>query len=140
MGSTRCAEEGPRPRPRARSACFLPLLLIVIVSFSVCWIDPEDLASEVQIGVTCVLAAIALQFTADSSLPDVNYLTISDRTFSISYVAIGLAVLQSVHTNRLTRSGRKDKALRVDRNSRILFPAVFAVMLVFAWMRAYTQS
>lgn len=119
---------------------FLPLLLIVIVSFSVFWIDPEDLSSAVAIGVTCLLAAVALEFTEASALPDVNYLTISDRTFSISYVAIGLAVVQTVYTNRLVRSGKKEKALRVDWWSRFVFPAGLVIALGIAWLRAYTQQ
>jgi hypothetical protein len=44
---------------------FLPLLVIVFLSFSVFWIDPEDLGSSMSVGVTCLLAAVALQFTEE---------------------------------------------------------------------------
>lgn len=119
---------------------FLPLLLIVVVAFSVFWIDPDDLSSELTIGVTCLLAAIALQFAEASSLPDVSYLTIADRAYSICYVAIGLAVLQTIYTNRLARGGKRNTALLVDRYSRIAFPALLVFATVIAIVRAVTQT
>jgi neurotransmitter-gated ion-channel len=118
------------------SKYFLPLLLIVIVSFAVFWIDPDDLSSSVQIGVTCMLAAIALQLAYASSLPNVNYLTIADWFFSISYVAIACAVVQTVFTNRLSRNGDKQAATRVDLWSRRIFPAVLVGAVVVACVRA----
>lgn len=119
---------------------FLPLLVIVFLSFSVFWIDPEDLGSSMSVGVTCLLAAVALQFTEEGALPDVNYLTISDRAFTICYVLIGLAVLQAVWTNRLARAGEKDKAVRLDKRCRWLFPLALAVSLALAVLRAFTQG
>jgi hypothetical protein len=115
---------------------FLPLLLIVIVSFAVFWIDPEDLASSVQVSVTCLLAAVALQLSEASELPDVSYLTIADRAFATSYVAIALAVLQVIYTNALVRRGSKEIAVRVDRWCRVAFPACLALALVVAVWRA----
>lgn len=119
---------------------FLPLLLIVIVSFAVFWINPEDLASAMQVAVTCLLAAVALQLAEGSELPDVSYLTIADRAFATSYVAIALAVLQAVYTNRLVRVGKKDLALRIDRWSRVGFPLALVLALTLAVTRAYTQT
>jgi hypothetical protein len=86
---------------------FLPLLLIVIVSFGVFWINPEDLASEMSVAVTCLLAAVALQLAEGSALPEVAYLTIADRAFATSYVAIALSVLQALYTNHLSRAERR---------------------------------
>ncbi len=111
---------------------FLPLLVIVFISFSVFWIDPEDLGSSMSVGVTCLLAAVALQFTEEGSLPDVNYLTIADRAFTICYVLIGMAVLQAVWTNRLARGGEKDKAVRLDKRCRWVFPLALAASLAVA--------
>ena len=122
------------------SRYFLPLLLIVIVSFSVFWIDASDLASEVQISVTCLLAAIALQFAEGNALPAVSYLTLADRAYATSYVAIALSVLQVVFTDHLMRTGRDRVARTVDRWSRVLFPAGLVLALVTAVLRAYAQA
>jgi hypothetical protein len=119
---------------------FLPLLLIVVVSFAVFWIDPEDLGAEMQVAVTCLLAAVALQLSEGSELPDVSYLTIADRAFAASYVAIALAILQAVYTNHLSRAGKKDRAIRMDRWSRLAFPTGLVLALLIAVVRAYTQG
>lgn len=119
---------------------FLPLLLIVIVAFSVFWIDPEDLASEVQVAVTCLLAAVALQLSEGSELPDVAYLTIADRAFITSYIAIALAVVQVVYTNHLARKGHKERAIRLDLRCRVGFPVGLVLILLGSLARAYTQT
>ena len=41
---------------------FLPLLLMVILSWTVFWIDPTELSGQVQISVTTILTVIAFAF------------------------------------------------------------------------------
>jgi hypothetical protein len=119
---------------------FLPLLVIVMVSMSVFWVDPEDLASQVGIGVTCLLAAIAFQLTQATTLPEVAYLTLADLVYVASYFAIALALAESIYTNVQTRAGRKERALRVDRACRIAFPAAFVLMVAISAMVSFAQS
>lgn len=108
---------------------FLPLLLILAVAFGAFWIDPEDLGSQMQIGVTCLLAAIALQFAEGGTLPEVSYLTLADRVYAVCYVGIAAAVLESIFVNSLARRGEKDKARRLDRVCRVLFPGLVVIAL-----------
>jgi hypothetical protein len=113
---------------------FLPLILIVVVSMLAFWIDPEDLSSQMQIGVTCLLAAIALQFAEGGTLPEVSYLTLADRAYAVCYVAIAAAVVESISVNALVRKGFKERAIRLDRICRLLFPvAVIVGLAVSAW-------
>lgn len=115
---------------------FLPFILIVVVSLLAFWIDPEDLASQLQIGVTCLLAAIALQFAEGGTLPEVSYLTLADRAYAVCYVAIAAAVIESISVNALVRRGEKDRAIRIDRLCRKLFPAIVVVALAVSTVRA----
>ena len=101
---------------------FLPLFLIVAVAMTVFWIHPEDLSSQVGIGVTCLLAVIAFQFAQASTLPAVAYLTFADRVYAICYFAIALAMIESIWGNTLARRGLHDRAERIDRISRWAFP------------------
>ena len=117
---------------------FLPLILIVVVAFSAFWIDPEDLSSQMQIGVTCLLAAIALQFAEGGTLPEVSYLTLADRAYAVCYVAIAAAIVESITCNALTRRGDKEKAIRVDRICRRLFPALVVAALAISTWRSFT--
>lgn len=119
---------------------FLPLILIVVVAFSAFWIDPEDLGSQMQIGVTCLLAAIALQFAEGGTLPQVSYLTLADRLYAVCYVAIAAAIVESITVNALFRRKSKEVAMRVDRLCRWIFPAVLVLLLALATVRSLTQS
>jgi hypothetical protein len=107
---------------------FLPLLLIVAVALTVFWIHPDDLGSQVGIGVTCLLAVIAFQFAQASSLPAVAYLTFADRVYAICYFAIALAMIESIWGNTLARRGLHDRAEQIDRACRWAFPLGIAVL------------
>ncbi|HET8644661.1 MAG TPA: hypothetical protein VFO85_04180, partial [Vicinamibacteria bacterium] len=119
---------------------FLPLLVIVLVAMTVFWVDPQDLASQVGIGVTCLLAAIAFQLAQASTLPEVAYLTLADLVYAVCYVAIALALVESLYTNVLARREERERALRVDRLCRVAFPAAFAALVALSVLLAVTQS
>jgi hypothetical protein len=109
---------------------FLPLFLIVAVAMTVFWIHPEDLSSQVGIGVTCLLAVIAFQFAQASSLPAVAYLTFADRVYAVSYFAIALAMIESIWGNTLVRRGLQERADRLDRICRWAFPLGIAGLMI----------
>jgi hypothetical protein len=117
---------------------FLPLLLIVALAFSVFWIDSDDLGAALTIGVTCLLAVIALQFAEASALPEVAYLTLADRVYVVCYVAIATAVFETIYTNSVSRRGDKDRALRLDRRCRKIFPAAVLAALAASIVWAFT--
>lgn len=47
----------------------LPLILIVIMSFAVFWIEPVHASSQISISMTSMLTLIAFRFAVDSQLP-----------------------------------------------------------------------
>jgi hypothetical protein len=104
-------------------------MIIVIVGFCAFWIDPDDLNTQVSIGVTCLLAAIALQFSESSRLPEVAYLTLSDRVYVACYLAIALTLVESVYTNSLVRKKHRPAALLLERHSRVFFPVALLIAI-----------
>ena len=116
---------------------FLPLFVLLALSFSVFWIDAEDLGAPLTIGITCLLAAIAFQLAEAGTLPEVSYLTLADRVYVVCYIAIGLAVVETIYANSLFRRGEKVRASNVDRRSRIIFPLAVTVALVVSVVRAF---
>jgi len=118
---------------------FLPLFVIVSLAFLVFWIDPEDLSSQVQVGVTCVLSAIAFQFVQTNTLPEVAYTTLTDRVYVICYLAIALALALAVHACALARNRNKTHAVEIVRRCRWLFPSLttlsLAVVVVWSFVR-----
>jgi hypothetical protein len=61
---------------------FLPLFLMVAVSWGVLWISPDDLNSQLMISVTTVLTLVAFSVAISNVLPPVPYLTFLRRLFS----------------------------------------------------------
>ena len=119
---------------------FLPLLLIVALAFSVFWIDADDLGAALTVGVTCLLAVIAFQFAEASALPEVAYLTLADRVYVGCYVAVAVAVFETIYTSSVSRRGDKDRALRIDRRCRKIFPAAVVIALIASIVRAFTEG
>ncbi|HEV3109929.1 MAG TPA: hypothetical protein VGY99_05490 [Candidatus Binataceae bacterium] len=105
----------------------IPLLLMVALSWTVFWVDPTDLATQVQIAVTTVLTVIAFAFAISASLPRVPYLTFIDAFFLTCYVFVFIAIIElmSVHLFHRTREG--DIAIRIRRHSRWAVPLAFLV-------------
>jgi Neurotransmitter-gated ion-channel ligand binding domain/Neurotransmitter-gated ion-channel transmembrane region len=105
----------------------IPLLLMVALSWTVFWIEPGDLATQVQIAVTTVLTIIAFAFAILGSLPRVPYLTFIDAFFLTCYVFAFIAIIElmSVHLSHRTRG--VELAARIRRHSRWAVPLAFLI-------------
>ena len=119
---------------------FLPLFVIIAVAFTVFWIDPEDLNSKAAIGVTCLLAAIAFQLAEAGALPEVAYLTFADRVYAVCYTMLAASLMFAVYGNSLVRKDRKERALRLDRLARLVFPGCTVLALILAIARSASQG
>lgn len=114
----------------------LPLLLIVLMSWSVFWLDPAT-STGIQIGVstTSMLTLIAYRFTIDTHVPRVPYLTRLDAFVLVSTVLVFLTLVVTIVTARLHLHGRDAAAKALDRACRYAFPLLLAVTVVvsLAW-------
>lgn len=77
-------------------AIVLPLLPIVVTSWSVFWMDPKEFNSQVGVGVTAMLTVVAYRITIDSSLPLLSYMTRMDYFLLVCQVIVFTAFLMSV--------------------------------------------
>ena len=111
-----------------------PLILIVIMSWAVFWIDPVNASSQVSIAMTSMLTLIAYRFAIDSQLPLLPYMTRLDVFILISTVLVFLSLIEVVATIILDNSLKKKRAKRIDVFCRVIFPGVFvcALILIFA--------
>lgn len=62
-------------------------------------------------------------------------MTLADRVYVVCYVAITMAVLETIYTNSVSRRGDKDRALRLDRRCRQVLPTAVLIALLasIAW-------
>jgi hypothetical protein len=107
---------------------FLPLLLMVIVSWSVFWFDPPEVASQVQIAVTTILTIIAFALAISLTLPRVPYLTFADAFFLTCYIFAFVAMLELTAVHIAYRNDQRSLATRIRSTARWLVPAVFVAV------------
>lgn len=108
---------------------WLPLSLIVALSWSVFWMSDEALVNRVRVAATAFLTVVAYQFAIAGNLPKVSYLTLMDRLMILSFVLIAFSVLQSMTSDKIRRENPK-RSVRLDRHSRWLFPLTYAAGIV----------
>lgn len=111
---------------------FLPLILIVCMSWAVFWMDPKLVPPQIGISTSAVLTLIAFLFSLAYTLPRLSYLTRADRFVMGATVLVFFAFGEALLSTGLAGRGREEAALRIDRLSRIVFPIVFAAILLYA--------
>lgn len=104
---------------------FAPLLLIVMLSWSVFWMSSDHFDGQMAVSITCLLALVAFNFVISDELPKISYLTALDRAILIAYIFVFFAAVENVLIHGLERRERTEAALRVERVSRWLFPGAY---------------
>ena len=111
---------------------FLPLILIVCMSWAVFWIDPKLVPPQIGIATSAVLTLIAFLFSLAYTLPRLSYLTRADRFVMGSMVLVFFAFGEALLSTGLAGRGRESVAVRIDRFSRLAFPAAFLAVVLYA--------
>ena len=112
----------------------LPLVLIVLMSFTVFWINPIHVAPQVSVSATAMLTLIAFRFSMSAMLPPVSVLTKLDLFVIYSTFLVFFALIEAVWTTGLASSGKMNEAQRIDHLSRRIFPFVFALASAHAFL------
>ena len=107
---------------------FLPLLLIAIFCCLIIPLGPEKLDIGLSIGITALLAAIALHLTTAGDLPALAYIVPLDQLFLLTYIFIVLIVVQRVAVYQLVTTNRPLVSARLDRLTVIGLPALYLLL------------
>ncbi|XP_034307839.2 glycine receptor subunit alpha-2-like [Magallana gigas] len=139
------------------SQVFIPSMLIVILSWISFWIHVDYLPARVSLGVICVLTMTTQSSGIRSSLPVLSYIKAIDVWLAAGLLFVFAALLEFAYIMVQTIKHRKqaknnekdeesmqiaepqaktdfmDRARRVDRVSRIVFPLCYAVFNLVFW-------
>jgi hypothetical protein len=113
---------------------FAPLCLIVMMSWAIFWISPENFPPQISVATSAVFTLIAFQFSLGYTLPRLSYLTKADSFVMGSMILVFLAFGEAVLTGRLARTDSVALAQRIDRYARWLFPLVFLGVIAFSFL------
>ncbi|TDI46197.1 MAG: hypothetical protein E2P02_05630 [Acidobacteria bacterium] len=97
-------------------------------AWSVFWIDPSLLPSQLAVSTAAVFALIAFRLSIGDLLPPVPYMTRGDVFVLGCTLLVFSAFGEAVVTGRLAKGGRENLARKLDRWSRWLYLTAFGLL------------
>jgi hypothetical protein len=113
----------------------VPLLLIVMMSWTVFWIDPTNGGTQISVAVTSMLTLIAYRFAVGTEVPRLPYLTRLDAFILASSLLVFCSLIEVMVTTRFATDGKVDLARRIDRRCRFIFPLTFIAVTTTIFAR-----
>jgi len=113
----------------------LPLILIVIMSWAVFWIDPSTSSSQISIAMTSMLTLIAYRFAVDTQLPRLPYMTRLDVFILTGTILVFFSLIEVLVTTVLNDKQQTERAKKIDRYCRAIFPIIFAIASVAIFVK-----
>eukprot|EP01059_Diplonema_ambulator_P007177 TRINITY_DN16686_c0_g1_i1.p1 TRINITY_DN16686_c0_g1~~TRINITY_DN16686_c0_g1_i1.p1 ORF type:complete len:588 (+),score=77.62 TRINITY_DN16686_c0_g1_i1:71-1834(+) len=107
--------EFKRNRSRYSLSMFIPLLLVVSISFVGLWVDPASVPARAMMSVTTQLVLISLMYILTKELPTTAYLTSLDHYFIICFFFLFFNTCEYALVNYLTT---RCTMLEADINKR----------------------
>jgi hypothetical protein len=113
-----------------------PTIFIVLISWGVFWISPQDIKTRAELSIISLLSLIAFNLVINEKLPDLNYLTLLDGLVLTSYLFAGAATILSIVGNVYTRKTKNNKfSIVLDKRARIWGPVSYIIInIVFAYI------
>ena len=111
----------------------VPLIIVVLMSWTVFWIDPIKIEAQLAVAATAMLTIIAYQFTLSNMLPKISYFTQLDYFIVGSNILVFLALLEAVISSALARENKEKLGRQFDRYSRLIFPAFYFIVLLITF-------
>jgi len=102
-----------------------PLIMLVMLSWSVFWMDRESLGDRMDISFVGILTVVAFQILISEQLPRIAYFTFMSTFLYINYLLLFSTVIMNLVVGRLDRSQRKELGNRLDVRCRWIFPASY---------------
>ena len=102
-----------------------PLILLVILSWSVFWMEHSSVGDRMDISFLGILTVVAYQIIVSNHMPKIAYFTLMSLFLYSTYLTIAGSVVVNLLVARLDKSGRVEAGDRVDLYCRWLFPLAF---------------
>ena len=115
----------------------IPLILIVLLSFSVFWMDRSSLGDRISVSFIGILTGVAYQIVMSDILPRISYMTLMNGILSLSFLTMCATVVVNLAVGALDRKGRSDVGDRVDRRCRWIFPLAYFGLMLFCLVAAF---
>ncbi len=102
----------------------IPLALIVMLSWSVFWMDRSSVGDRMAVSFVGILTAVAYQITLVGIVPSVSYFTLMYAFLNVSFLLMSATVVINLYVAVADRRGH-ERGDRIDRCCRWLFPLAY---------------
>lgn len=108
---------------------FLTLFIAVFIAFLGFYMHPDVLDARVGVGVAGMFGAVTSQSVVANNLPDIPYMTLSDKVHLAGITFIFFALVESCVIGFLVRHGKASLAGRIDVAARVGMAPAFALLV-----------
>jgi len=111
----------------------VPLFILIMLSWSIFWMDGESLGDRMDISFLGILTIVAYQIMISEILPRIDYWTLMSAFLYLSLMSMAAGVVVNLYVSHLDRLGQVSDGNTIDQRCRWLFPATyFSLNLVSA--------
>jgi len=111
---------------------FLPMSLIVFMSWTAFWIQPNVVPPRIAISTASIFSLIAFGFSIRLSLPRVSYVTRADLFVIGCTLLVFLALGAAVIGSRWASADKLEQAIRLNAAIRWIYVGLFVVVATVA--------
>jgi hypothetical protein len=98
--------------------------LIVMLSWSVFWMDRSSVGDRMAVSFVGILTAVAYQITLVGIVANVSYFTLMNAFLNLSFLLMSGTVVINLYVGTADRRGH-ERGDRIDRRCRWIFPLVY---------------
>jgi len=110
----------------------LPIIIIVMLSWSVFWMEKASLGDRINISFIGILSVVVFQMVIGEILPRISYFTLMNALLNVSFFTMCATVIINLRVSSLDRQGKSAEGDELDRRCRWMFPLTyFGLILVF---------
>ena len=110
----------------------LPLLLIVMSSWSVFWMDRSSLGDRLSVSLVGLLTVVAYLMVVSDKLPQIAYVTLIHGFLGFSFILMCATVPVHLAVAACERQRDHARGHRIDRACRWMFPLAYASLITIS--------
>jgi len=121
-----------------RRLVVIPLILIVVLSWSVFWMEHSSLGDRINLSFVGILTAVAYQLVISDILPHMSYFTLMTGFLNLSFFVMCATVVMSLVVDACDKKGKPELGDLIDFRCRWIFPLVYFGLLFIGTAVALT--
>lgn len=115
----------------------LPLMVIVLLSFSVFWMERSSLGDRISVSFIGILTAVSYQIVMGDSMPRIAYFTLIHGFMYFSFVTMCATVVINLFVGALDKKGQSELGDLIDLQCRWIFPLAYFGILMLMLVTAF---